>query len=164
VLWLAAAGVALAALALVFLLPLLRPQVGTVVIAGSGRAAGTVSSTQIRLHGTAGWAALGSVSGDYPAAPGPRELLVVSVAVVAAFNTSCHQTCPLYTALFFQLQRSLPGGVQLAEVTTDPLTDSPSLLHEYAQSIGATWTFATASRDALAAFWKPFDVDLSSGD
>src|SRR5207237_1190188 len=79
----AAAGVALAALALVFLLPLLRPQVGTVVIAGSGRAAGTVSSTQIRLHGTAGWAALGSVSGDYPAAPGQRELLVVSVAVGA---------------------------------------------------------------------------------
>jgi cytochrome oxidase Cu insertion factor (SCO1/SenC/PrrC family) len=84
--------------------------------------------------------------------------------IIAAFNTSCHETCPLYTALFFQLERSLPGGVELAEVTTDPLTDTPSVLHEYAKSIGAAWTFATGSRDALVAFWKSFGVDLSSGD
>jgi len=37
--------------------------------------------------------------------------------VIAAFHTTCHETCPLYTALFFQLQRSLPGGVRLSEVS-----------------------------------------------
>jgi len=84
--------------------------------------------------------------------------------VIAAFNTTCHQTCPLYTALFFQLQRRLPGGVRLIEVTTDPGTDTPSALHAYAQSIGAGWTFATGSADALTAFWKPFGVQLASGD
>ena len=84
--------------------------------------------------------------------------------VIAAFHTTCHQTCPLYTALFFQLQRKLPGGVRLVEVTTDPGTDTPPALHAYAQSIGAQWTFATASPDALAAFWKPFGVELATGD
>src|SRR5437764_2982035 len=84
--------------------------------------------------------------------------------IIAAFNTTCHETCPLYTALFFQLQRNLPGGVALVEVTTDPVTDTPATLNRYARSIGAKWTFATASREALEAFWKPFAVDLASGD
>ena len=84
--------------------------------------------------------------------------------VIAAFHTTCHQTCPLYTALFFQLQRRLPGGVRLVEVTTDPGTDTPPALHAYAQSIGAAWTFATGSAEALTAFWKPFGVELAAGD
>jgi cytochrome oxidase Cu insertion factor (SCO1/SenC/PrrC family) len=85
--------------------------------------------------------------------------------VVAAFNTTCHQTCPLYTALFAQLQRQkLPPSVQLVEVTTDSATDTPSVLATYARSIGASWTFATGSAEVLTAFWKPFDVSLASGD
>jgi cytochrome oxidase Cu insertion factor (SCO1/SenC/PrrC family) len=232
------------------LLPRLQSSTGTVLIVAAGNSAGTLPSTPVRLHGSAGWAALGSVSGDYPAAPGQRELLAVSVVagsydgvalgadsstatihvnagqvepvllgldgahiirgavyagndqlnlglgelsgkfvamprfaligsdgeifdnaraagrdlVIAAFNTTCHQTCPLFTALFFQLQKRLPGGVELVEVTTDPRTDTPEVLHAYAQAIGAGWTFATGSSDALSAFWKPFGVDLASGD
>jgi len=85
--------------------------------------------------------------------------------VVAAFNTTCHQTCPLYTALFAQLQRQkLPPSVLLVEVTTDSVTDTPTALANYARSIGASWTFASGSAAALAAFWEPFDVALASGD
>jgi cytochrome oxidase Cu insertion factor (SCO1/SenC/PrrC family)/peroxiredoxin len=85
--------------------------------------------------------------------------------VIAAFNTTCHQTCPLYTALFAQLQRQkLPPSVLLAEVTTDSATDTPTVLASYARTIGASWTFATGSADALTAFWKPFDVALATGD
>jgi cytochrome oxidase Cu insertion factor (SCO1/SenC/PrrC family) len=84
--------------------------------------------------------------------------------VIAAFHTTCHQTCPLYTALFFQLQKELPPGVLLAEVTTDPGTDTPAVLETYRRTIGASWTFATASPDALTAFWKPFGVQLATGD
>jgi cytochrome oxidase Cu insertion factor (SCO1/SenC/PrrC family) len=85
--------------------------------------------------------------------------------VIAAFNTTCHQTCPLYTALFAQLQRQkLPPSVLLVEVTTDSMTDTPTALASYARSIAASWTFATGSADALTAFWKPFDVALASGD
>ena len=84
--------------------------------------------------------------------------------VIAAFHTTCHQTCPLYTALFAQLDKQLPEGAMLVEVTTDPATDTPAVLDAYARSVGARWTFATGSTEALTAFWKPFGVALASGD
>jgi cytochrome oxidase Cu insertion factor (SCO1/SenC/PrrC family) len=84
--------------------------------------------------------------------------------VIAAFNTSCHETCPLYTALFFQIEQHMPAGVTLAEVTTDPAMDTPAVLTDYAHRIGAQWTFATGSADALTSFWKSFGVQLASGD
>jgi cytochrome oxidase Cu insertion factor (SCO1/SenC/PrrC family)/thiol-disulfide isomerase/thioredoxin len=85
--------------------------------------------------------------------------------VLAAFNTTCHQTCPLYTALFAQLQKQkLPPNVLLVEVTTDPATDTTGALASYAKGIGASWTFATGSTDQLTAFWKTFGVALATGD
>lgn len=84
--------------------------------------------------------------------------------VIAAFHTTCHETCPIYTALFFQLSKGIHPGVTLAEVTTDPSTDTPAVLADYAHRIGAAWTFATGSPNALTAFWKPFGVELATGD
>ena len=84
--------------------------------------------------------------------------------VVAAFHTSCRETCPLYTALFLQLQKKIPAGVQLAEVTTDPGTDTPSTLAAYSSRVGAHWTFATGLEDEVARFWQPFGVELATGD
>ena len=84
--------------------------------------------------------------------------------VLAAFHTSCHETCPLYTGLFMQLRRQLPPSVLLVEATTNPQEDTPEVLRAYAGQLGASWTFVTGSPDAMAAFWKPFDVELSSGD
>jgi cytochrome oxidase Cu insertion factor (SCO1/SenC/PrrC family) len=238
------------AIAAIQVVPRLLPSTGTVLIVVAGRTADSLLATEVRLHGSGGWAALGSVSGDVPAAPTERDLLAVSVAagiydgvslgddtatlavkvsagqvepillgvaigdlipgaayagndqvnlglgelsgkfvamppfslldqagqafdfnrtagtdlVIAAFHTTCHQTCPLYTALFFQLQKHLPVGVALVEVTTDPATDTPAALNGYAHAIGAGWTFATGSADALAEFWKPFGVKLATGD
>ncbi len=231
-------------------LPRLRPPAGTLLVAVSGHAAGTLPSTPLALHGQGGWSALGNASGVVPAAPDEREVLAVAVIagsydglrlggdqaslpitvaagqvepvllgvdggqliagaayagndevnlglgelsgkfvamppfalvdqlghtfanqsvagndlVVAAFHTSCHQTCPLYTALFFQIEKQLPPGVRLVEVTIDPATDTPTVLDDYAHRIGASWTFATGPADALTAFWKPFGVELASGD
>lgn len=84
--------------------------------------------------------------------------------VVAAFHTTCHETCPLYTALFAQLARRVPSDVVLAEVTTDPQVDTPAVLSDYARRLGAGWTFATGSTDALTSFWKPLGVELATGD
>jgi cytochrome oxidase Cu insertion factor (SCO1/SenC/PrrC family)/thiol-disulfide isomerase/thioredoxin len=85
--------------------------------------------------------------------------------VIAAFHTTCHQTCPLYTALFAQLEKQkLPEDVLLVEVTTDPATDTRATLADYARSIGAKWRFGTGSPDALTAFWQPFGVALATGD
>lgn len=236
--------------ALLLALPRLQPPTGTVLVLGSARTAESLAPATVSLHGSAGWSAIGSVSGSIPAAPEQRELLAVSVAagdyngvrvgpaeqplavavvagqvepillgiesgrlipgaayagndqvnlglgelagrfvampafdladqsgnrftnssmagkdvVIAAFHTNCHQTCPLYTALFAQLAKHLPSTVLLLEVTTDPATDTPPMLAAYARSIGAGWTFATGTADALSAFWKPFGVELASGD
>ena len=227
-----------------------QPSTGTLLIVGAGHSPGSIASTEVRLRGSAGWSAVGSVAGSVPAAPNEKELLSATVAtgdysgielgsdiasiditvtagqvepvllgveggrlisgaayagndqvnlglgelsgrfvamppfalqdqygktfdnavaagqdlVIAAFHTTCHETCPLYTALFFQLQKSLPGGVRLVEVTTDPATDTPATLRTYAHSIGANWTFATGSAEALTSFWKPFGVELATGD
>lgn len=84
--------------------------------------------------------------------------------VIAAFHTTCHETCPLYTALFLQLAKRLPPSATLLEVTTDPAADTPAVLRDYSNRIGASWTFGTSTSDQLAAFWKPFGVELSSGD
>lgn len=83
--------------------------------------------------------------------------------VIAAFHTNCHQTCPLYTALMFQLRKSAPEA-RLLEVTTDAATDTPSVLAGYRQQVGATWDFATGSPEAITEFWAPFGVEPSSGD
>ncbi|MEO8744826.1 MAG: redoxin domain-containing protein [Candidatus Dormiibacterota bacterium] len=251
VLWAGAAGVAVLAMGSVLIAPRFQqPSTGTLVVAVSGKTAGTVAQSALTIHGSGGWVALGKVSGSVPAAPDEREVLDLSVTtgvydairlgtdvqdvsitvtvgqveplllgidagrlipgaayagnddlnlgrgelagkfvamppfdlqdqaghdfnltttagkdlVIAAFHTSCHETCPLYTALFFQIQQHLPPGVTLAEVTTDPGTDSPAVLAGYANSIGARWTFATGSAAALTTFWKPFGVELATGD
>ncbi len=118
---------------------------------------------------------LGELSGKFVAMPNydltdqtGLPLDPVSTAgkdlVIAAFNTTCHETCPLYAALFFEIEQHMPAGVLLLEVTTDPATDTPAALSAYAHKISAPWTFATGSADALAAFWKPFGVPLASGN
>src|SRR5216684_3954434 len=61
--------------------------------------------------------------------------------LLAAFHTSCRETCPLVTGLFLQLRKRLPPSVMLVEVTTDPAEDTPSVLRDYAGRIGASWTF-----------------------
>lgn len=238
-------------MALLLVLPRLQPQAGTLVIVGAGRTAGSIASTSLQLHGSAGWSALGNAqAGPVPAAPDQRQLIALPIAtgaydrlrlgddeaivqvvvtagqvepvllgldaghliwgaayagndqvnlglgelsgkfvamrpfsledqlgrtfdnastagkdmVVAAFHTTCHETCPLYTAMFLQLQKRAPPGVLLVEVTTDPTTDTPTVLARYGSSIGATWTFVTGSINALTAFWQPFGVDLATGD
>jgi len=86
------------------------------------------------------------------------------VVVLAAFHTTCHQTCPLYTGLFLQLRRRVPRNVMLVEATVDPWDDTPEVLRQYAQAVGADWTFVTGSLTAMESFWRPFDVQLSNGD
>ena len=84
--------------------------------------------------------------------------------ILAAFHTTCREACPLYTGLFLQLQKQVPQSVLLIEVTNDPSRDSPDVLRAYAGKIGASWTFLTGDPAALTDFWKPFDVQLTSGD
>jgi cytochrome oxidase Cu insertion factor (SCO1/SenC/PrrC family) len=92
------------------------------------------------------------------------ESLAGKDVVIAAFHTTCHETCPLYTALFMQLAKHIPPTVTLLEVTTDPKTDDSGVLAAYARQIGATWTFGTGGPKQVADFWKTFGVELATGD
>jgi cytochrome oxidase Cu insertion factor (SCO1/SenC/PrrC family) len=92
-----------------------------------------------------------------------RTALLGRDTVVAAFHTTCHETCPLYTALLFQLRR-LDPAVRLVEVTTDPVTDTRQTLAAYRSRIGADWTFATGGVSDVAEFWAPFGVQPATGD
>ena len=75
---------------------------------------------------------LGELAGKFVAMPGfdlvdqsSRAFDSSSTAgkdvVIAAFHTTCHETCPLYTALFVQLAKKIPTTVTLAEVVLVPL-------------------------------------------
>jgi cytochrome oxidase Cu insertion factor (SCO1/SenC/PrrC family) len=101
---------------------------------------------------------------DQQGRPFTLDSLAGKDVVIAAFHTTCHETCPLYTALFLQLAKQKRSSVELVEVTTDPVTDTPSVLAAYARQALATWTFATGASDQVAAFWKPFGVELATGD
>jgi cytochrome oxidase Cu insertion factor (SCO1/SenC/PrrC family) len=92
-----------------------------------------------------------------------RDALLGHDTVIAAFHTTCRETCPLYTGLMFQLQKVAPD-VRLIEVSTDPTVDTPAALAAYRTSIAATWTFATGQLDDVASFWAPLGVSLSTGD
>ncbi len=118
---------------------------------------------------------LGELSSKFVALPafnlvdqGSRPINLSTIAgkdvVLAAFHTTCHETCPLYTALFLQLEKRLPATAMLLEVTTDPAVDSPAALSSYARQIGANWTFGTGSPDDVVRFWKPFGVELAAQD
>lgn len=118
---------------------------------------------------------LGELAGKFVPMPafdlvdqGGKALNLASLAgkdvVIAAFHTTCHETCPLYTALLLQLAKRIPGTVTLLEVTTDPGTDTPSVLTDYAKTIGASWTFGTGTSQQVADFWKTFGVELATGD
>ncbi len=100
---------------------------------------------------------------DQDGRPLDRTALLGRDTVIAAFHTTCHETCPLYTGLLLQLRRSAPD-VRLVEVTTDPATDTPAALAAYRTVVGADWTFATGQADDLAEFWAPFGVALATGD
>ncbi len=84
--------------------------------------------------------------------------------LLAAFHTSCRETCPLVTGLFLQLRQRLPASVLLVEATVTPSQDTPAVLREYAGRVGASWTFATGDPVSLAAFWAPFHVGLDTSD
>ncbi len=92
-----------------------------------------------------------------------RNALLGRDTVIAAFHTTCHESCPLYTGLLFQLRKLAPD-VRLVEVTTDPAADTPAVLAAYRASIGADWTFATGQVDDVTEFWAPLGVSLASGD
>ena len=100
---------------------------------------------------------------DQDGQPVTRKSVAGSVVVLAAFHTTCHDTCPLYTSILHQLRGKVPPSVRLLEVSTDP-ADDVAALKAYAQLADTSWPLLTGSQDRLLALWSPFGVQLSGAD
>jgi protein SCO1/2 len=77
--------------------------------------------------------------------------------------TTCATICPVMSATFAQVQRSLGDeamNVRMVSVSIDPEHDSPERLREYAQRFeaGPRWTFLTGSLEDSIAVQKALDV------
>jgi protein SCO1 len=88
----------------------------------------------------------------------PLHSLQGRVLVVAALDTHCHDTCPLYTALWADLrdvirERGWGDRVAIAEISMDPERDTPAELAAYAQLTGATWPLLRADVTQTFQFW-----------
>jgi protein SCO1 len=96
------------------------------------------------------------------------------LVLVTFVYTTCPDVCPLLTAKFAAIQRSLNGqhfkDYLLITITTDPERDGASVLKDYAARFGAdlrSWSFLTGKRAELANVWRMFHVNVTktqSGD
>jgi protein SCO1/2 len=77
------------------------------------------------------------------------------VWVADFFFASCPGVCPILTARMSALHQKFAGedGVRFVSITTDPASDTPSALQEYAAKFHADqrWLFLTGDK---AAIWK----------
>ena len=89
--------------------------------------------------------------------------------VVTFIFTRCPvpEYCPAMALRFGQIQKAILADPKLAararllSITLDPEFDRPEILKAYGQAVGANpavWSFATGSKDAIAALTKSFAV------
>jgi cytochrome oxidase Cu insertion factor (SCO1/SenC/PrrC family) len=105
---------------------------------------------------------------DQNGQPVPFHSLQGRVLVVAALDTHCHDTCPLYTALWADLrdvirERGWGDRVAIAEVSMDPERDTPAELAAYAQLTGATWPLLRADVAQTFQFWTALHAGYTRG-
>jgi protein SCO1/2 len=87
------------------------------------------------------------------------------VVVLAPFLTLCHESCPLTTGAFEQMQREvkqagLAQQVMFVEVSVDPWRDNPQRLHAFAQLAGIHYTLLTGTLQNLTRLWHFFGVSF----
>jgi protein SCO1/2 len=98
--------------------------------------------------------------------------------VIATFvYTKCPDVCPLFTAKFASIQRTLEDREKspkrnndkqtpdylLLTITTDPEYDTPAQLKSYAAHFKpdfSRWLFLTGAKEELAKVWKDFGVNV----
>jgi len=93
------------------------------------------------------------------------------VVLITFVFTTCPDVCPLFTANFAGIQRSLVekkvNDYLLLTITTDPERDSAAVLKDYAGRFKADlnrWSFLTGRRAELSKVWKAFGVNVTKTD
>jgi protein SCO1 len=89
------------------------------------------------------------------------------IVVVNFVYTQCPDVCPLLSAKFASMQRSLDQqkqtGYLFLSITTDPARDNSKTLKSYADLFKADdrrWFFLTGQKETLAKVWKDFGVSV----
>jgi protein SCO1/2 len=83
--------------------------------------------------------------------PASRNDFMGKVTIVDFFFTECPSICPMLTSQMARLQKEfesagLKDKIQLLSISVKPASDTPGVLREYAQRLGAdtnNWTFLT---------------------
>jgi protein SCO1 len=93
------------------------------------------------------------------------------LVLVTFIFTTCPDVCPLLTAKFAAIQRTLEEkkikDYFLLSITTDPERDTAAALQEYAGHFKAdvrSWSFLTGSRQDMAKVWKLFGVNVTKNE
>ncbi len=95
---------------------------------------------------------------DQNGAPFTRADIAGRVALVNFIYTNCADTCPILTSTMRAVQERLtsdnllPAKVLLLSMTVDPERDSPAVLRQYGENVGAHhegWKFLTGERAVL---------------
>jgi protein SCO1 len=89
------------------------------------------------------------------------------IVLVTFVFTTCPDVCPLLTAKFATIQRTLRekkiDDYLLLSITTDPARDTPAALKSYGEQFKADfnhWLFLTGSDKDLAKVWQEFGVTV----
>src|ERR1044071_9700400 len=90
------------------------------------------------------------------------------VIAITFIYTRCPDVCPLLSAKFASMIRSLSdakaSNYLFVSITTDPEHDTPTNLAAYGKLFGAEnsrWVFLTGARQQLANVWKNFGVTVT---
>jgi protein SCO1 len=93
------------------------------------------------------------------------------LVLVTFIFTTCPDVCPLLTAKFAAIQRTLEENkfrdYFLLSITTDPERDTATALKQYAHHFKAevrSWSFLTGSRQDMAKVWKLFGVNVTKNE
>jgi len=92
-----------------------------------------------------------------------RELLAEERPVAVNFIfTSCTTVCPVMTASFLQIQKTMQAGHVSApdfiSISIDPSFDTAPVLANYAKRFEANWSFITGSEEDVTRVLRAFDA------
>jgi protein SCO1/2 len=84
-----------------------------------------------------------------------QDMLADKLTIVSFFFTSCPTICPTMNSEMLRVQESLSrhsDALQILSFSVDPEYDTPAVLSEYGQALGADpqfWNMATGNREAI---------------
>ena len=82
------------------------------------------------------------------------------VVVVSFIFTQCPDVCPVLTQSLIEVESALTederADVTFVSISVDPKRDTPDVLKEYSERMGASWPHLTGTQEELQPVWDAF--------